>query len=69
MHEKISYTYHYVPDTSGLGESLVCFYFSGNENETVIELVQEIYKPVNTEGRTRGWEGGFDKMELFLETA
>jgi uncharacterized protein YndB with AHSA1/START domain len=69
LHKKISYEYHYVPDTSGLGESLVSFYFSGNETETEIELVQEIYKPVNTEGRTRGWEGAFDKMEIFLKAA
>ena len=67
LHKKISYAYHYVPDASGLGESLVSFYFSSNENETEIELVQEIYKSVNAEGRTRGWEGGFDKMEIFLE--
>lgn len=67
LHKKISYAYHYVPDAPGLGESLVNFYFSGNENETEIELVQEIYKSINAEGRTRGWEGGFDKMEIFLQ--
>jgi uncharacterized protein YndB with AHSA1/START domain len=67
LYKKISYSYHYVPDASGLGESLVNFYFSGYENQTEIELVQEIYKPVKAEGRTKGWEGGFDKMELFLE--
>jgi uncharacterized protein YndB with AHSA1/START domain len=67
LHKKISYTYHYVPDRSGLGESLVSFYFSCNENETEIELVQEIYKSINAEGKTRGWEGGFDKLEIFLE--
>jgi uncharacterized protein YndB with AHSA1/START domain len=67
LHKKISYAYHYIPDTSAMGESLVNFYFSGNENETEIELVQEIYKPVNVEGRTRGWEGAFDKMERFFE--
>jgi uncharacterized protein YndB with AHSA1/START domain len=68
LHKKISYTYHYVPDASGLGESLVSFYFSSYENKTEIELVQEIYKSVKVEGRTKGWEGGFDKMEIFLKT-
>ena len=68
LHKKISYAYHYVPDASGLGESLVSFYFSSNENETEIELVQEIYKSINAEGRTKGWEGGFDKMEIFLSS-
>ena len=67
LNKKISYTYHYVPDTTGFGESLVNFYFSGNENGTEIELVQEIYKPINAEGKTKGWEGGFDKLEIFLE--
>jgi uncharacterized protein YndB with AHSA1/START domain len=67
LHKKISYAYQYVPDISGLGESLVSFYFSSHKNETEIELVQEIYKSINAEGRTRGWEGGFDKMEIFLE--
>jgi uncharacterized protein YndB with AHSA1/START domain len=67
LYKKISYSYHYVPDASGLGESLVSFYFSGNEIQTEIELVQEIYKPVNAEGRTKGWEGGFDKLEIFLD--
>ncbi|MEP6950948.1 MAG: SRPBCC domain-containing protein [Ginsengibacter sp.] len=68
LHKKISYEYHYVPDTSGLGESLVTLYFSGNEIETEIELVQEIYKSINAEGRSGGWEGGFDKLEIFLNT-
>lgn len=68
LHKKISYSYHYTPDASGLGESLVSLYFSGDENETEIELVQEIYKSIQAEGRTRGWEGGFDKMEIFLDT-
>jgi uncharacterized protein YndB with AHSA1/START domain len=67
LHKKISYAYRYIPDPSAMGESLVNFYFSGNENETEIELVQEIYKPVNVEGRSRGWEGAFDKIERFLE--
>ena len=68
LYKKISYAYHYIPDASGMGESLVSFYFSSSENKTEIELVQVIYKSVNAEGRTRGWEGGFDKMEIFLST-
>jgi uncharacterized protein YndB with AHSA1/START domain len=67
LHKKISYDYHYAPDVSGFGESLVNFYFSGNENETEIELVQEIYKSIDADGRTKGWEGGFDKLKIFLE--
>jgi uncharacterized protein YndB with AHSA1/START domain len=65
--EKISYTFSYVPDGPGLGESLVSFYFTAKGNETEVALVHEIYKTINPEGRTKGWEDGFDKMDLLLQ--
>ena len=67
LHKKIEYRFHYDPDTPGVGESLVCFYFSSSNNETEVEMVQTIYKSITTEGRTKGWEDGFDKMETLLK--
>ena len=68
LHKKIEYRFNYVPDAPDIGESTVCFYFSNNGNETEVELVQTIFKFVNMEGRTKGWQEGFDKMEKLFET-
>lgn len=67
LYKKIEYRFRYVPDTPDVGESLVCFYFSSNGNETEVELVQTIFKFIGTEGRTKGWEAGFDKIEILLQ--
>lgn len=64
--KKIAYTFTYVPDGPNLGKSLVNFYFTGNGNETTVALVHEIYKTINPEGRAKGWEDGFDKLERLL---
>lgn len=64
--EKIEYTFVYVPDMPNLGETLVTIHFSDIGSGTEATLIHTIYKPINPDGRTKGWEDGFDKMEKLL---
>ena len=65
---KIAYTFKYEPDGPNLGVTLVTIYFKGNNIGTEVTLIQTIYKTINPEGRAKGWEAGFDKLETLLET-
>lgn len=65
---KIEYTFVYEPDMPGLGETLVTIHFTADTNGTEVSLIHTIYKPINAQGRAKGWEDGFDKMEQLLST-
>lgn len=64
--EKIEYTFVYVPDMPNLGETLVTVHFSDIDGGTEATLIHTIYKTINPDGRAKGWEDGFDKMEKLL---
>jgi uncharacterized protein YndB with AHSA1/START domain len=64
---RIAYTFIYEPDAPGLGKTLVTIHFTSKGAETEVTLVHTIYKTINPEGRTKGWEAGFDKLEAILE--
>lgn len=65
--KKIAYTFIYEPDGPNLGETLVTIHFKViKSDETEVQLIHTIYKTINPEGRAKGWEAGFDKMEVLL---
>jgi uncharacterized protein YndB with AHSA1/START domain len=66
--EKIAYTFVYEPDGPNLGKTLVTINFRAvNDSETEVQLIHTIYKTINPEGRAKGWEAGFDKMEILMQ--
>jgi uncharacterized protein YndB with AHSA1/START domain len=64
---RIAYTFSYEPDTPGLGQTLVTIHFQARGPETEVTIIHTIYKTINPEGRSKGWEDGFAKMELLLD--
>lgn len=62
-YRKLSFTLEYDPDISGLGECKVTVSFSGSGSNAKIILNQEIYKTIDTEGRTKGWSFMFSRLE------
>jgi uncharacterized protein YndB with AHSA1/START domain len=66
--EKIAYTFMYEPDGPNLGQTLVTIHFRNmSDRETDVQLIHTIYKTINPEGRAKGWEAGFDKLETLLQ--
>lgn len=64
---RIAYTFIYEPDGPNLGKTLVTVHFKAvSDLETEVQLVHTIYKTINPEGRAKGWEAGFDKLEILL---
>lgn len=62
----ISFSFLYEPDVSSMGETKVTVTFKEYGGNTEITLIQEIYKDIPTEGRTKGWEYILDKLEKLL---
>ncbi|MCF8451467.1 MAG: SRPBCC domain-containing protein, partial [Taibaiella sp.] len=65
--QRIGYTFSYVPDMPGLGETLVTTHFLARDQETEVTIIHTIYKTINPEGRAKGWVDGFAKMEQLLD--
>ena len=66
VNSKICFTFEYEPDLSDIGESKVTVSFNETGDNTEITLVQEIYRDIPTEGRTKGWEYMFSALEGIL---
>jgi uncharacterized protein YndB with AHSA1/START domain len=66
INSKICFTFEYEPDLSAIGESKVTVSFNESGDNTEITLVQEVYKDIPTEGRTKGWEYMFSLLEGIL---
>lgn len=64
--KKLAFTFGYDPDKLGLGKSEVFINFNYRDGETEVELTQIVYRAINPEGRTQGWEQSFDKLEILL---
>ncbi|HYG16806.1 MAG TPA: SRPBCC domain-containing protein [Bacteroidia bacterium] len=64
---KIVYDAVYEPDVPNLGNYRVSYLFKAGGQQTEVTVVQEIYKVINPEGRTKGWEDGFAKLEAILD--
>ena len=62
-YKKLVFTLEYDPDISEISECKVTIVFSTKGNSATIVLNQEIYKPIETEGRTKGWSFMFSKLE------
>lgn len=65
-YDKLVFTLIYEPDVSDIGECRVTIVFTEKDNITNITLNQEIYRTIDTEGRTKGWEFMFSKLEEIL---
>lgn len=68
-YDTISFTFFYEPDLSSMGESKVTVTFSENGNNTEITLLQEIFKTIPSEGRSKGWEHIFNNLEKFINNS
>ncbi|HMT12988.1 MAG TPA: hypothetical protein PKA39_15365, partial [Ignavibacteria bacterium] len=53
----------YDPDVSEIGECKVTISFSSKGNTASIVLNQEIFKSIKAEGRTKGWNYMFSRLE------
>ena len=65
-YKKISFTLMYDPDVSSIGQCNVHLIFDEKEDHTEIILLQEIYRTIDAEGRTKGWEFMFTNLENIL---
>ena len=65
-YSKICFTFMYEPDVSSLGTSKVTVTFTETGNSTEIILFQEINKVISTEGRAKGCEHMFSKLEEII---
>lgn len=63
---KIVYDAVYEPDIPNLGDYRVSYFFKAGDQQTEVTVVQEIYRVINPEGRTKGWVDGFTKLEAVL---
>ncbi len=62
-YKKLVFTLEYDPDISEIGECRVTIVFNSKGTATTILLNQEIYKSIETEGRTKGWNFMFSQLE------
>lgn len=65
-YSKISFSLMYSPDISDIGECRVTVSFHEKGDTSEIVLNQEIYKTINAEGRTKGWEFMFSRLNEIL---
>ncbi len=62
-YKKLVFTLEYDPDVSEIGECKVTISFSSKGNTASIVLNQEIFKSIEAEGRTKGWNYMFSRLE------
>jgi uncharacterized protein YndB with AHSA1/START domain len=65
-YDTISFTFLYEPDLSAMGESKVTVTFNEKDNNTEITLLQEIYKTIPSEGRSKGWGHILNNLERYI---
>ena len=65
-YKKLVFTLEYDPDVSEIGECKVTISFSSKGNTASIVLNQEIFKSIEAEGRTKGWNYMFSRLEETL---
>ena len=65
-YKTISFSLIYDPDVSGIGECRVTVNFKEKGNTSEIILNQEIFKKIDAEGRTKGWEFMFNRLNEIL---
>lgn len=64
--QQLDFTFYYDPDMPDIGKSDVRVVFNQQNDKTEVVLTQVIYKNINPEGRTKGWESSFDRLETLL---
>lgn len=67
-YKTISFTLMYEPDVSSIGVCNVKITFEDKGDHTEIVLLQEIFKKVDAEGRTKGWGFMFGKLQNILDS-
>jgi len=65
-YKRLVFTLEYDPDVSAIGECKVTIVFNSKGTATTILLNQEIYKTIEAEGRTKGWNFMFSHLEEIL---
>lgn len=63
---KLIFTLMYEPDAQGIGECKVTVTFNEKDDNTTLVLNQEIFQTIDAEGRTKGWEFMFTKLDKIL---
>ena len=62
----IVFTLMYEPDAADVGECRVSLKFNNSGYLTTLVLTQEIYRNIDSTGRTKGWEYMFGVLEKFF---